>query len=60
MVDKFKVTLHKFIRWISRKFELPSEDEIIRDFERETHLNLDKELAIKHFEKKEKEFDREY
>lgn len=60
MVDKFKITLHKFIRWIARKFELPSEDEIIKDFEKETHINLDKELDIKHFEKKEKEFDREY
>ncbi len=60
MVNQFKVILHKFIRWIARKFELPSEDEIVRDFEKETHLNLDKELDLKHFEKKEKEFDREY
>lgn len=60
MIDKFKVTLHKFIRWITRKFELPFEDEIVRDFEKETHLNLDKELDLKHFQKKEKEFDREY
>lgn len=60
MVDKFKVTLHKFIKWIARKFELSSEDEIIRDFEKEIHINFDKELDLKHFEKKEKEFDREY
>ena len=60
MVDKFKVTLKKFIRWLCRKFDFSSEDQIIRDFERETHnkFNVEKQLDINQFEKKEKYYER--
>ena len=59
MVDKFKVTLKKFIRWLCRKFDFSSEDQIIRDFERETYtINIEKQLDIKQFEKKEKYYER--
>lgn len=34
IVDKFKVTLKKFIKWICYKFSYSSEDELIRNFER--------------------------
>ena len=61
MIDKFKTTLKKFIKWICHKFSYPSEDEIIRDFEKETYtnFNIEKQLDIKEFQKKEKYFDRE-
>ena len=36
IIDKFKVTIKKFIKWICNKFSYPSEDELIRDFEKET------------------------
>ena len=60
MIDKFKVTLKKFIRWLCHKFDFSSEDQIIRDFERETHnkFNVEKQLDINQFEKKEKYYER--
>ena len=59
--DKFKITLKKFIKWICKKFSYPSEDEIIRDFYKETYINFNIEngLDINEFKKKEKSFDRE-
>ena len=61
MIDKFKITLKKFIKWICKKFSYPSEDEIIRDFYRETYINfnIEKQLNINEFKEKEKSFDRE-
>ena len=59
MIDRFKVTLKKFIKWLCHKFSYPCEDDLIRDFNRETYsnLNIDKNLNIKQFEKKETEFE---
>ncbi len=48
VIDKFKSTTKKFIKWICKTFDLSSEDEIIRDFEKETHTFLDAEKQIKH------------
>ena len=47
-IDKFKVTVSRFISWVCKRFELPSEDEIVREFERENHtcLDVEKQLAI--------------
>ena len=59
VIDKFKETTKKFIKWICKKFDLPSEDEIVRDFEKETRFCLDAEKQIKQ-ENKQKEYDREY
>ncbi len=56
VIDKFKETTKKFIKWICKKFDLPSEDEIIRDFEKETHTFIDAEKQIKH----EKHIENEY
>ena len=56
IIDKFKETTKKFIKWICKKFDLPSEDEIIRDFERETRTSLDAEKQVK---KEEKSFELE-
>lgn len=57
VIDKFKETTKKFIKWICKKFDLPSEDEIIRDFEKETHTFLDAEKQIKHEKNMENEYE---
>ena len=58
IIDKFKETITKFIKWICKKFDLPSEDEIIRDFEKETRTSLDAEKQVKK-EEREKSCDLE-
>ena len=58
IIDKFKETTKKFIKWICKKFDLSSEDEIIRDFEKETRTSLDAEKQVKK-EKHEKSFELE-
>lgn len=40
MIDKFKTTLKKFIKWLCHKFSYPSEDELVRDFEKETYTKI--------------------
>ena len=59
MIDKFKSTLHKFIIWICHKFSYPSEDQLIRDFERETYtdFNIENKLDIEQFEKEENDYE---
>jgi len=53
IIDKFKVTIKKFIKWICKKFEIPSEDDLIRKFQSETYttLNIDKQLDYSQFKK---------
>ena len=55
MINKFKITIKHFIKWICHKFSYSSEDEIIRDFEKETYidLNIEKQLNINEFQKDE-------
>ena len=59
MIDKFKVTLKRFIKWLCHKFSYPSEDELVRDFEKETYtiFNFEKQLDINQFKKKDDDFD---
>ena len=47
VIDKFKETIEKFIKWICRKFDMGAEDNLIRDFEKENHTSLDAEKQIK-------------
>ena len=62
MIDKFKVTLKRFIKWLCHKFSCSSEDELIRDFEKETYTNsnFEKQLNINESKKKHDNFDIEY
>ena len=62
MIDKFKVTLKRFIKWLCHKFSYPSEDELVRDFKKETYtnFNFEKQLDISQFKKKNEDFDIEY
>ena len=54
VVDKFKETIGKFIKWICKKFDMGAENNLIRDFEKETNSYLDAEKEIK-LEEREKE-----
>ena len=62
IIDKFKVTLKRFIKWLCHKFSYPSEDDLVRDFKKETYTNFDfeKQLDINQFKKKDDDFDIEY
>ena len=60
VADKFKSTITKFISWVCHKFECPSEENLVRDFEKETGLNFDAEnQVIKEDRNKEKEWEME-
>ena len=61
IIDRFKITVQKFITWVCHKFSYPSEDDLIRNFEKETYtnFNIEKQLDLNKFEKKEKEDDYE-
>ena len=58
IIDKFKETIGKFIKWICHKFDMGAEDNLIRDFEKETHTLLDAEKQVAK-EDREKEWDLE-
>ncbi|MBQ2937271.1 MAG: plasmid recombination protein [Clostridia bacterium] len=58
VVDKFKETIGKFITWICKKFDMGAEDNLIKDFEKDTKICLDAEKQLKR-ENREKEFEME-
>ena len=47
IIDKFHETIGKFISWICKKFDMGAEDNLIRDFEKETRIYLDADEQIK-------------
>lgn len=46
VIERFKITVQKFISWVCHKFSAPSEDDLIRDFEKETYMNFDIEKKL--------------
>ena len=56
IIDKFYEVIEKFIKWICKKFDMGAEDNLIRDFEKETRICLDVEEQIKR-EDREKDWD---
>ena len=58
IINTFEKTVNKFIKWIVKKFDIAEEDNLIRDFEKQTHTFIDPEKQIKH-EEMEKEWDLE-
>lgn len=58
VVDKFKETIDKFIKWICKKFDMGAENNLIRDFEIENRTLIDAEKQIKR-EDRQKDWDRE-
>ena len=59
VIDKFKDNLKKFLKWLCHKFSYPCEDDLIRDFNKETYsnINLEKQLDVNHFQKDDNEID---
>ena len=57
VIDRFKFTVQKFIIWICHKFSAPSEEVLIRDFEKETYMDFDveKQFDMNEFEKEEED-----
>ena len=55
VVNKFKDTVQKFIKWIVKKFDITDENKLVRDFEIENHTLIDAEKQVKR-EDKEKEY----
>ena len=52
-VNKFIETLEKFIHWICKKFAINEEDNLIRDFQKETNTFINPEKQIKYELEKE-------
>ena len=59
IINKFKDNLKKFLKWLCHKFSYPCEDDLIRDFNKETYsyINFEKQLDTSHFEKEDNEID---
>ena len=53
VIERFKITVQKFISWVCHKFSALSEDSLIRDFEKETYINFDieKQLNTRKYER---------
>ena len=51
VVETFKTTVKKFIKWICKKFDIADENRLERDFEKETRISLDAEKQVKKEEK---------
>ena len=53
IIDKFLETLEKFIHWICKKFAISEEDNLIRDFQKETNTFINPEEQIEYEENQE-------
>ncbi len=58
IIDKLYETIEKFIHWVCKRFSIPEEDELVRDFQEETRTFIDPEKQLK-TEEKNKELDLE-
>ena len=59
VIDRFKITVQKFISWVCHKFSAPSEEDLIRDFEKETYMDLDIEKQVSNLDRGKQENDYE-
>ena len=50
VISTLEKTIDKFIHWICKKFSIPSEDEVIREFEIENDTYLDPKMQIEYEE----------
>ena len=60
IIDRLKVTVSKFITWVCSKFSVSSEEQLMRDFQKETNMNFRVEEQIEHetmIDKEEEELD---
>ena len=56
IINTFEKTIHKFITWIRQKFDMGAENNLVRDFEKETGTYLDAERQLQK-EERQKEKD---
>lgn len=61
VIDRFKVTVKVFISWVCNKFSVSSEEQLMRDFEKDSRLDFDIEnsVKIKEFAKFQKDYEME-
>ena len=59
IIDKFEVNVKKFIKWICHKFDMGAEDNLIRDFEKETKNSFEIEKVENQIKNEERECDLE-
>lgn len=55
IIERFKETVSKFIEWICNKFTVSSEEQLMRDFQKETDMNFEVEKQIDYEILKEEE-----
>ena len=62
VIDRFKITIQKFITWVCNKFSYPYEDDLMNNFEEETYINfnMEKKFNTEYFKKNEQEDEMEY
>lgn len=58
IIDKFYVTIEKFINWICDKFGIGESKELVKRFEKETNTRIDPVKQLEH-EEREKDWDLE-
>jgi len=46
VIDRFKITIQKFITWVCNKFSYPYEDDLMNNFEEETYINFNMEKNL--------------
>lgn len=56
IINTFEKTIHKFITWICQRFDMGAENNLVRDFEKETGTYLDAERQLQK-EERQKEKD---
>ena len=59
IINKFYITVEKFIDWICHKFGIGESKDLVKNFEEETHSFIDPVEQINYEEKLEKEWDLE-
>lgn len=53
IINKFGETLEKFVHWICKKFAISDEDNLIRNFQKETDTFINPEKQIQYELEKE-------
>lgn len=46
VIDKFKINIKRFMKWLCNKFSYSCEDDLIRDFNKETYSNINFEQQL--------------
>ena len=60
IIEDFKVMVHQFVKWVVKKLSVPTEEEVMHKFERETgtYFNIDSQLRDRTLEREDNEMER--